>query len=116
METVQAVIEYSWIPSLVLMILIGAVIMVMISRHTTRVRERASADARRSRLLNDMPSELRFRVYERDACTCQRCGTKSDLQVDFLTVPPDDDQLRLCELVTRCARCTAIVRQSGIID
>jgi 5-methylcytosine-specific restriction endonuclease McrA len=115
METVQEMLDSSWIPSFVLMMLLGAVIMVMISRHTTRVRERASADARRSRLLNDMPSELRFRVYERDSFTCQRCGTESDLQVDFLDDPPDDDQLRLNHLVTRCARCAAIVHQSGII-
>ena len=112
----QAMVDSSWIPSTVGMILIATAIMVLISRHTARVRARVSADAQRVQLLNDIPSELRFRVYERDSYTCQRCGDSRDLLVDFVDDPPADDQVQLRRLISRCARCTAITRQSGIID
>jgi hypothetical protein len=107
--------DVSWIGSILITGLIVAIIAVMIFRYTARIRHQSSNAARRSRLLNELPSELRFRVYARDDYTCQRCGTSQDILVDFVDDPPDDDRIRLQYLTTRCSRCTAIVHQSGII-
>jgi 5-methylcytosine-specific restriction endonuclease McrA len=97
------------------MALVATGVFLMLRRYTRNVRRRTRADARRSQMLNDIPSELRFRVYERDNYTCQRCGTKSDIQLDFIDAPPDSEPARMQNLTTRCARCAAIVRQSGIM-
>jgi hypothetical protein len=94
------------------MSLMFALLAVAAVRAGRRVRRQAQADTLRSEVLNQISSELRFRVYERDGYACQRCGAASDLQVEFASDPPEAGPVRLRALTTRCARCAAIVRQS----
>ena len=101
--------------SIVAILAIGWWVFAIVRRMVRRARASAEADAIRSRLLNEIPSELRFRVYERDQYICQSCGTQSDLIVDFTADVPDDPPVRLQDLITRCARCAAIERQSGMM-
>lgn len=115
MHDMMFLFEPATFVSIVAMIAVGWWIFVIGRRMVSRARASADADALRSRLLNEIPSELRFRVYERDQYTCQSCGTQPDLIVDFMTDFPDQPPVRLQDLVTRCARCAAIERQSGMM-
>jgi 5-methylcytosine-specific restriction endonuclease McrA len=116
MELVSSPVDPTSLISFAVMALVAAGVYLVLRNHARKVRERARNDSRRSQLLNDLPSELRFRVYERDNFTCQRCGTSLDVQVDFLEVTPESGPIRMQHLTTRCARCAAIVRQSGIMQ
>jgi hypothetical protein len=84
-------------------------------RMALRTRQQARQQTRRARLLNDIPAEMRWRVFERDEYICQRCGTQNDLLVDFRDEVPSERAVRLHQLITRCVRCAAITRHSGMI-
>jgi hypothetical protein len=115
MLLVIMLVDPAQLASAIAMFVVVGVIAYVLRRQFRRVSNRARADAQRAKMLNDIPSELRFRAYERDHYTCQRCGTTSDLIVDFVDTPPVSEPVRLEDLITRCTRCVAIVRQSGIM-
>ncbi len=115
MHDVMLLFEPATLVSLAAILAVGWWVFTIVRRMVWRARASADADALRSRLLNEIPSELRFRVYERDQHTCQSCATTSDLIVDFVDEVPDHEPVRLQDLVTRCARCAAIERHSGMM-
>jgi hypothetical protein len=115
MILVGTLIEPAQALSVLAMLLVIGVMALFLWQASLRVNRKAKQEATRARLLNEIPAELRFRVYERDGYTCQRCGRTSDLLVDFVDYHPERGPIRLQSLVTRCTRCAAITRQSGIM-
>jgi hypothetical protein len=115
MFLVIMLVDPAQLASVIAMSFVVGIIVYVLRRQFRRVSNQARDDAQRARILNDIPSELRFRAYGRDDYTCQRCGTTSDLIVDFVDILPESGPVRLEDLITRCTRCVAIVRQSGIM-
>jgi hypothetical protein len=99
--------------SLVVAILFLVAVVLVIRRLVHQTRETTQARSHRSNLLNQMPGELRWRVYERDRFSCQRCGTGTDLIVAFRSATPEHPPLRLADLETRCVRCAAMQYESS---
>jgi hypothetical protein len=116
MDVMTALVEPGSIVSIVVVLVTFFWVFRIIFRVARRVRSRADNMSRASQMLNELPSELRFRVFERDSYMCQECGAGTDMIVTFVDDPPDEPPVLLDDLVTRCTRCAAISRESGKID
>jgi 5-methylcytosine-specific restriction endonuclease McrA len=96
-------------------ILIGALVFIpllllvwVMVRHANRIRHDVMDKGARTRLLEQLDSAMVQAVLDRDQRTCQRCGTRSRVGVDFVGTLPereDRDQITPADLQATCTDC-----------
>jgi hypothetical protein len=60
-----------------------------------------------------IPSDLRWRIWERDNFTCHYCGSRRKLAVDHVVPESRGGELVVSNLVTSCRRCNSVKSTSS---